>query len=76
MRELIERLRNMSNVAIYTNAEVENVSGYVGNFDVTIRVNPRYFKGKPNEREVEELRKICRERPGMSSVTGSLRELQ
>ncbi|ADY02533.1 heterodisulfide reductase, subunit A [Vulcanisaeta moutnovskia 768-28] len=59
VRELIERLRKMSNVAIYTNAEVENVSGYVGNFDVTIKVNPRYFRGKPNGREVEELRKIC-----------------
>ncbi|GAB6944448.1 CoB--CoM heterodisulfide reductase iron-sulfur subunit A family protein [Vulcanisaeta sp. JCM 14467] len=59
VRELIERLRKMGNVAIYTNAEVENVSGYVGNFDVTIRVNPRYFRGKPNEYEIEELKKIC-----------------
>ena len=59
VRELTQKLRMMSNVSIYTNAEVEDVSGYVGNFDVTIKVNPRYFKGKCDEQEVEELRRAC-----------------
>jgi len=52
VKELISRLMRMSNVTIYTNAEVENVSGYVGNFEVTIRVNPRYFKGRCNKSDI------------------------
>ncbi|MGC8606749.1 MAG: CoB--CoM heterodisulfide reductase iron-sulfur subunit A family protein [Vulcanisaeta sp.] len=59
VRDLIERLRRMNSVVVYTNAEVEGVSGYVGNFDVTIKVNPRYFKGKCDEYEIEELKRIC-----------------
>ncbi|WP_054843518.1 CoB--CoM heterodisulfide reductase iron-sulfur subunit A family protein [Vulcanisaeta souniana] len=59
VRGLIEVLRKVGSVAIYTNAEVEGVSGYVGNFDVTIRVNPRYFRDRPNEQEIEELKRIC-----------------
>jgi len=55
VRELISKLRSMSNVAIYTNAEVENVSGYVGNFEVTIRVNPRYFKGRCGKSDIANL---------------------
>ncbi|MGD2072969.1 MAG: FAD-dependent oxidoreductase, partial [Candidatus Thorarchaeota archaeon] len=35
------------NIELFTLTEVDNVSGYVGNFDVTIRQRPRYvFKDK------------------------------
>ncbi len=43
---LIQELKKRDNVAIYTNAEVVSVRGYIGNFEVRIRVKPRYFKGK------------------------------
>ncbi len=43
---LIEKLRKMDNVAIYTNSEVVEIKGYIGNFEAKIGVKPRYFKGK------------------------------
>jgi heterodisulfide reductase subunit A len=46
VRSLIGKLVGRREVTIFTNAEVEAVSGYIGNFDVRIKVWPRYFKGK------------------------------
>ena len=39
-----KRIKNNGNVTIYTMAEVEKVSGSEGNFDVTIKVQPRFVK--------------------------------
>ncbi|TFG26349.1 MAG: hydrogenase iron-sulfur subunit [Promethearchaeota archaeon] len=33
---------NHKNITLITNAEVTNISGYVGNFKVTVKKNPRY----------------------------------
>ncbi len=54
---LIRELRKRDNVVIYTNAEVESVKGFIGNFEVTIRVRPRYFKKKCER--LEEAIKAC-----------------
>ncbi|MFW6128257.1 MAG: FAD-dependent oxidoreductase [Halobacteriota archaeon] len=40
--ELIEELKKEENIHLYTNAEVESVDGFVGNFEVEVQVNPRY----------------------------------
>lgn len=49
LHELIDRVVAHPNVTVYTGAEVEAVSGYVGDFQVTIRKRPRgitsEFKG-------------------------------
>ena len=36
------RIKNNSRIKFYTCAEVEKISGSEGNFDVTVRLNPRY----------------------------------
>ncbi len=55
--ELIRELLKHDNVAIYTNAEVTSIKGFIGNFEAEIRVKPRYFKGKcPN---IMEAIKAC-----------------
>ena len=36
------RIKNNPRVKFYTNAEVEKVSGSEGDFDVTVKLNPRY----------------------------------
>jgi quinone-modifying oxidoreductase subunit QmoA len=36
------RIRQNSRIKFFTMAEVENISGEEGNFDVTIKLNPRY----------------------------------
>lgn len=38
----IRRLRDSKKVRVFTNAEVVEVSGQPGNFDVTVKINPRY----------------------------------
>lgn len=41
-----KRIRNNPRVTIYTLAEVESISGEEGNFDVTLKLNPRYVNDK------------------------------
>jgi len=38
----IRRIKENPNVTIFTNAEVESISGEPGNFDVTIKINPTF----------------------------------
>ncbi|MFW6127888.1 MAG: CoB--CoM heterodisulfide reductase iron-sulfur subunit A family protein [Halobacteriota archaeon] len=45
--ELVEELKNeQSNIHLYTNSEVQSVDGFIGNFEVTIKQNPRYVVSK------------------------------
>lgn len=41
-----KRIKNNAQVKIYTLAEVEEIKGEEGNFDVTVKVNPRYINDK------------------------------
>ncbi len=41
-----KRIKNNGKVKIYTMAEVEKISGTEGNFDVTIKVQPRFVNDK------------------------------
>ncbi|HWR73378.1 MAG TPA: FAD-dependent oxidoreductase, partial [Nitrospirota bacterium] len=41
-----KRIKNNAQVTIYTLAEVESIKGEEGNFDVTIKVKPRYVNDK------------------------------
>lgn len=41
-----KRIRNNGQVKIYTLAEVEKISGTEGNFDVTLKVQPRFVNDK------------------------------
>ncbi|AEA47563.1 hydrogenase iron-sulfur subunit [Archaeoglobus veneficus] len=38
----LRRLRENRKITVFTNAEVESISGEPGNFDVTVKINPRY----------------------------------
>ncbi len=40
------RIRQNSKIRLFTMAEVENISGAEGNFDVTIKLSPRYVNEK------------------------------
>ena len=41
-----KRIKNSPNVTLYTLAEVEDIKGEEGNFDVTVKLNPRYVNDK------------------------------
>jgi quinone-modifying oxidoreductase subunit QmoA len=41
-----KRIKNNPRITFYTLAEVEDIKGEVGNFDVTVRLNPRYVNDK------------------------------
>ncbi len=42
--KLISEARHRDGIVIYTNAEVAGLDGYIGNFEVRLKLNPRYFK--------------------------------
>jgi len=41
-----KRMRNNADITFYTLAEVEKISGQEGNYDVTIKIKPRYVNDK------------------------------
>ncbi len=41
-----KRIKNNAQVTFYTLSEAEKISGQEGNFDVTIKINPRYINNK------------------------------
>ncbi|HAM52662.1 MAG TPA: heterodisulfide reductase subunit A [Nitrospiraceae bacterium] len=41
-----KRIKNSSNITFYTLAEVEDIKGEEGNFDVTVKVKPRYVNDR------------------------------
>ena len=41
-----KRIKNSSHITFYTLAEVENIRGEEGNFDVTVNVKPRYVNDR------------------------------
>ena len=47
--KMVEAAQN-ENIHLYTYSEVEKVSGYVGNFTVTIRKKARFVRGRPLHR--------------------------
>ena len=52
---LIEEVRRRGNITVITNADVESVEGFIGNFEVTIKVRPRYvLKDHPRMKEAIE----------------------
>lgn len=42
VKELIEEIKRSPNIKVYTNAEIVAAEGALGEFKVTIKVNPRY----------------------------------
>ncbi|MFH1740515.1 MAG: FAD-dependent oxidoreductase, partial [bacterium] len=50
----LRRIRQNPRITVYTLAEVENVSGSAGNFEVTLKLNPRYVTGKAPLMEAHE----------------------
>ena len=55
VRALIDEVKNRRNIVVLTNADVESVDGFVGNFEVTVRVRPRYvLRPHPRMREAIE----------------------
>ena len=46
VRKLVDEIKRRDNIAVYTNAEVKELSGYIGNFEVKVDIKPRYFRGR------------------------------
>ncbi len=59
VERLYEEVRKRDNITLLTGAELIASQGSVGNFDLTIKINPRYVKGKCTEREFEKMEKAC-----------------
>lgn len=47
--KLISEARHRERIAMYTNAEIVGLDGYIGNFEVRLKLNPRYFRSSPRQ---------------------------
>ncbi|MCD6483534.1 MAG: CoB--CoM heterodisulfide reductase iron-sulfur subunit A family protein [Candidatus Odinarchaeota archaeon] len=53
--EQIKEIKKRKNIIVFTNARVDNITGYAGNFKVRIKINPRYVvKNHPKMKEAIE----------------------
>jgi len=59
IEDLINEIKNNSKVKIYTCAQVTNVSGFVGDFEVEIVINPRYVKEICKDRDYKKAIEEC-----------------
>ena len=67
--DLYDEIRKRENITLFTGTEIESKSGSVGNFDVVLKIKPRYFKPaskikdrKKFDKKVEKAIDICPEK--------------
>jgi len=46
LNPMLKSLTEHSNIEVFTNSEIENLGGYIGNFEVTLNRKPRYVTAK------------------------------
>ncbi len=59
VKELIDEVRRYPNVHIYTNAEIVEAGGALGDFKVKIKVKPRFVKENVSKDEIERAIAKC-----------------
>lgn len=59
IKELIDEIKRYDNIKIYTNSEILEVEGSLGDFKVKIRVKPRYVKEGLSKKEIENAISKC-----------------
>lgn len=57
--KLYEQLKSYSNITLFTGAEIEKVSGSLGNFTIDISIRPRYFKVKKDTAPLLQAMQEC-----------------
>ena len=62
-KEIVEKLYNeikkRANITVFTGAEFESISGNVGNFEVKIKVKPRYIISDCDKKKLNEVIDKC-----------------
>ncbi len=59
VKELIDEAKKFDNIHIYTNAEIVEAGGALGDFKVKIKVNPRFVKEDVSKDEIENAIAKC-----------------
>ncbi len=59
VNELIDELKKFDNIHVYTNAEIIEAGGALGDFKVKVKVNPRYVKEDISRDEIENAIAKC-----------------
>ncbi len=59
VKELIDMAKRFDNIHIYTNAEIVEAGGALGDFKVKIKVNPRFVKEDASKEEIEDAIAKC-----------------
>ncbi len=56
---LYKQIKSYANITLFTGAEIEKVSGSLGNFMINVSVKPRYIKGKSDVKTVQQAMEEC-----------------
>jgi len=57
--DLYEKLKSFSNITLFTGAELEKQTGSLGNFEVKIKIRPRYITKESQNEDFSQVIKDC-----------------
>ena len=56
---LYKEMKTLKNITLFTGAEIDKVSGSLGNFHVDVKVKPRFINGKAEKQVVKQAMEEC-----------------
>ncbi|MHB9056418.1 MAG: CoB--CoM heterodisulfide reductase iron-sulfur subunit A family protein [Paludibacteraceae bacterium] len=59
VKKLYEEIKTYPNITLFTGTTVEKVSGSLGNFNIEVKVKPRYINGKIDKQTVKRVMDDC-----------------
>ncbi len=59
---LYEDIKKRDNITLFTGAEILGLSGSVGNFNLNLKIRPRYLKSSADKKRLNELMEKCSEK--------------
>ncbi len=54
IKELVDEIKKLPNIKVYTNAEILSAGGVLGDFKMKVKINPRFVRENGNYREAVE----------------------
>lgn len=59
VKKLYEEIKTYPNITLFTGTTIEKVSGSLGNFNIEVKVKPRYINGKIDKQTVKRVMDDC-----------------
>lgn len=59
VKRLYDDIKKRTNITLFTGTDLEKVSGSLGNFNIEIKINPRYINKNADKTRIEKAKNAC-----------------